>query len=60
MATLIITFVAGFSLGLNQADQVGSPELGRIEAVPSEDLPGEDVPGMRRYPGAVSVKYESH
>ena len=60
MATLLITFVSGFSLGLNRAEQVGSPELGPIDAVPSKDLPGEDVPGMRRYPGAVRVKYESH
>ncbi len=39
---------------------MGSPELGRIEAVPSEDLPGEDIPGLQRYPGAVRVKYDSH
>jgi hypothetical protein len=60
VVALLISFVAGFSLGLNRAEQVGSPELGRIDAVPSEDLPGEDIPGMKRYPGAVRVKYESH
>jgi hypothetical protein len=60
MAALLITFVAGFSLGQSRTEQVGSPELGPIDAVPSEDLPGEDVPGMQRYPAAVRVKYESH
>jgi hypothetical protein len=59
-AALLIIFVAGFSLGFSRTDRVGSPELESIDAVPSEDLPGEDVPGMRRYPGAVRVKYESH
>lgn len=59
-AALLISFIAGYSLALTQAEQAGSPELGPIDAVPSEDLPGEDVPGMQRYPGAVRVKYESH
>lgn len=58
-AALLISFVAGYSLALTQAEQVGSPELGPIDTVPSEDLTGQDVPGMQRYPGAVRVKYES-
>jgi hypothetical protein len=57
---LLIVFVTGYSLGLNRAEQVGSPELGPIEALPSEDVSGEEVAGLRRYPGAVRVKYESH
>jgi hypothetical protein len=59
-ATVLISFVAGYVLALTQAEQVGSPELGPIDRLPSEDLPGEDVSGMQRYPGAVRVKYESH
>jgi hypothetical protein len=31
-----------------------------IDEVPSVDVPGEEVAGLRRYPGAVRVKYESH
>jgi hypothetical protein len=57
---LLISFVAGLSLGLGRAKQAESPEVGPIEALPSEDLPGEDVAGLRRYPGTVRVKYESH
>jgi hypothetical protein len=59
-ATLLIIFVAGYSLGSNRSEQPGSLELGPIEELPSEDVPGEEVAGLRRYPGAVRVKYESH
>jgi hypothetical protein len=59
-AALLISFVAGLSLGLDRAGPGGPPEIPPVEAVPAQDIPGEDVPGLPRYPGAVRVKYESH
>ncbi len=49
-AALLVSFVAGLSLGFDRAGP------GR----PPETPPVEDVPGLPRYPDAVRVKYESH
>jgi hypothetical protein len=57
---LVISFLAGLSLGLPGLPPELPPEIPPMDAVPADDLPGADVPGLPRYPGAVRVKYESH
>lgn len=55
-ATVLISLLAGYSLGLSRGELAGSPELGPIDTVSSEDAPGEDVPGVQGYPNAVRVE----